>query len=369
MSAAERILPDAVSAEPLTLVEARALFAPFAKEKSIVIAVSGGPDSTALLWLAARWRASRKAGPGLVAVTVDHGLRAEAAHEAKAVKRFARELGVAHRTFRWTGAKPKTGLQETARNARYALLAKAAAKAGARYVLTAHTLDDQAETVLLRLLRGSGLSGLQAMQTMSPYPDQPGLVLARPLLALPKARLIATLGKAGIAFADDPSNRDPRHTRARLRTLMPALAAEGLSAQRMALLAARLQRAEAALRVAAAEAFAQVLLKPKTGGAGARMVFDRARFQRLPAEIGLRLLGQTIAAVGDEGPVELGKLEALFEALRQAGDSHRSTLAGAMISLKPAEIVIERAPPRRARRTLEAALNHGKNSNGGPAKK
>ena len=332
---------------PLPPVEARELFAPFTKEKSIVVAVSGGPDSTALLWLTARWRASRKTGPDIVAVTIDHSLRAESAGEAKAVKRLARDLGLTHRTLRWIGAKPKTGLQEAARDARYALLAKAAAKAGARYVMTAHTLDDQAETVLLRLLRGSGLSGLQAMSVMAPYPNQPDLVLARPLLAIPKARLIATLTKAGISFADDPSNRDPRHTRVRLRALMPALVEEGLTARRIALLAARLQRAEAALRSAVAEASRQVSPASKNGaGPGSlRIVFDRGRFQHLPAEIGLRLLGQAVAEVGNEGAVELGKLEALFEALRPAGTLRR-TLAGAMISLKPAEIVIERAPAR-----------------------
>ncbi len=90
------------------------------RKKSIVVAVSGGPDSTALLWLTARWRASRKAGPDIVAVTIDHGLRAESAREAKAVKRLARDLGITHHTLRWSGAKPKTGLQEAARDARYA---------------------------------------------------------------------------------------------------------------------------------------------------------------------------------------------------------------------------------------------------------
>jgi tRNA(Ile)-lysidine synthase len=347
---------------PLSPVDARELFAPFVKEKSIVIAVSGGPDSTALLWLAARWRASRKVGPHIVAVTIDHSLRAESAGEAKAVKRLAHELGVPHRTLRWIGAKPKTGLQEAARDARYALLAKAAAKAGARYVMTAHTLDDQAETVLLRLLRGSGLSGLQAMTAMAPYPNQPDLVLSRPLLAIPKARLIATLTKAGISFADDPSNRDPRHTRVRLRALMPVLVEEGLTARRIALLAARLQRAEAALRSAVAEASDRVSLTPNGTGSGSlRIVFDRGRFQHLPAEIGLRLLGQAVAEVGNEGAVELGKLETLFEALRPGG-SLRRTLAGAMISLKPAEIVIERAPARQPQRAARGspALTTGK---------
>lgn len=337
---------DTTAAAPLSPAETRALFAPFVKEKSIIIAVSGGPDSTALLWLAARWRASRKTGPDIIAVTINHGLRAEAAGEARAVKRFARELGVLHQTLCWSGAKPITGLQEAARTARYRLLAKAAAKAGACYVLTAHTLDDQAETVLLRLLRGSGVSGLQAMAATSPYPGEQELMLARPLLSIPKARLIATLDKAGIPYADDPSNRDPRHTRVRLRSLMPALLEEGLSARRLALLAARLQRAEAALRSAVAEAMERVSLTP-WDEEDTRIVFDRGRFLSLPAEIGLRLIGRAIAHVGHEGPVELGKLEALFEALLVADASFRRTLAGAMITLLPAQVVIEPAPPRR----------------------
>ena len=133
----------------------------------------------ALLVLAARWRKSLKSGPDMIAVTVDHGLRPESAKEANAVKRQARELGVVHRTLRWTGAKPKTGLQEAAREARYRLLSGEAARSGARMVLTAHTLDDQAETMLLRLSRGSGLSGLAAMARAN---DMFQTKVVRPLL-------------------------------------------------------------------------------------------------------------------------------------------------------------------------------------------
>jgi len=106
------------------------------------------------MWLAARWRDGLARPPKLIAVTVDHGLRRESAREALAVKRLAKKLKVAHRTLRWTGRKPKTGIQEAARHARYRLLAGAARKSGARHILTAHTLDDQAETVLFRLARG-----------------------------------------------------------------------------------------------------------------------------------------------------------------------------------------------------------------------
>jgi tRNA(Ile)-lysidine synthase len=343
---------SAADAQPVSLAEARKLFAPFADRPVIAIAISGGPDSTALLWLAARWRAARKNGPDLIAVTVDHGLRPEARREAESVKQFAKGLDVAHRTLRWTGPKPKTGIQEAAREARYALIAAAAKKAGADVVVTAHTLDDQAETVLLRLLRGSGPAGLQAMSGDAKYPGEPGLVLARPLLSLRKARLVATLRKAGIAFAEDASNRDPRFTRPRLRAIMPALAGEGLTAERLGLLARRLQRAEAALRDAVAVAAGQVSLSFENGGAAdvGRTAFHRARFLALPAEIALRLLGEAIGRTGDEGPVELGKLETLFEALKegQGGSTFRRTLAGAMITMRPDDIVVERAPPRRA---------------------
>ena len=151
------------SAKPVSRAEAKALFAGLHALPALVLAVSGGPDSTALMVLAARWRDALKGNkPKLVAVTVDHGLRKESKREAAAVARLARKLKVAHRTLRWRGRKPKTGLQQAARAARYRLLAEAARKARASHILTAHTLDDQAETVLIRMTprqRADGAGG------------------------------------------------------------------------------------------------------------------------------------------------------------------------------------------------------------------
>src|SRR5213082_72360 len=206
---------------PISASAAKRLFADWRSAPAIILAVSGGPDSIALMWLAARWRRALARGPRLVAITVDHGLRAEAAREAREVKRLARSLDLPHRTLRWNGAKPKTGLPAAARAARYRLLAQAARQSHATHILTAHTRDDQAETLLMRMLRGSGITGLGAMLRQSP---RDGIVLARPLLQIPKARLVATLRKARIDFADDPTNRDTAFTRPRLRELMPALA-------------------------------------------------------------------------------------------------------------------------------------------------
>jgi len=335
-------------AKAVSASEVTSLFSGLQSLPVLVLAVSGGPDSTALMILAARWRDSLTTKPKLVAVTVDHGLRKESKVEAAAVARLARNLDIAHRTLRWTGRKPKTGLQEAARLTRYRLLGNAARKAGGTHILTAHTLDDQGETVLIRMSRGSGLSGLGAMQRISAVPHGDELVVVRPLLEIPKARLIATLQAAGIPFADDPSNRDPRFTRARLRGLMHSLAEEGLDAAQLARLARRLKRADVAIETAVDRAATDLFVD--LPGAPAIAIESR-RFADLPAEVALRLLGRALARIGDEGPVELGKLEALKSALDEVQNSvesrFRRTLAGAIVTLKDRQILVERAPPRR----------------------
>ncbi len=351
---------------PISAPDAKRLFADWKSTPAIVLAVSGGPDSIALMWLAARWRRAMARGPRLVAVTVDHGLRAEAAREARDVKRLARALDVPHRTVRWTGAKPKTGLPAAARDARYRLLAQAARTVGATHILTAHTRDDQAETLLMRLLRGSGIAGLAAMARES---EREGLRLARPLLNISKARLIATLTKARIGFADDPTNRDATFTRPRIRAVMPALAAEGGDSRSLARLASRLARANAAVEILADGAERYLALRdrqaPQQAGTQSfdaqsfdAQTFDAKAFAAIPEEVRLRLLKRAIDRCGNEGPAELGKLEALLAALdralaqkAQGRGRHQTrlkqTLAGASVSLVAGRICIAAAPPRR----------------------
>jgi tRNA(Ile)-lysidine synthase len=373
---------------PISAQHAKRLFADWKAAPAIVLAVSGGPDSIALMWLAARWRRTLARGPRLVAVTVDHGLRAEARAEARDVKRLARALDLPHRTMRWTGAKPKTGLPAAARAARYRLLAQAARASGATHILTAHTRDDQAETLLMRLLRGSGIAGLAAMARQS---ERDGVLLARPFLHVSKSQLIATLKKAKLGFADDPTNRDLNFTRPRIRTLMPVLAAEGGDTRNLARLAARLARANQAVEVlvdgaerylalrdrevsrpqsrAGAKAFKAKIFDAKTLDAKTldARIFDAEAFVAMPEEIRLRLLKRAIDRFGHEGPAELGKVEALLEVVdRAVAESRRGrlpslgqsspgqsrlkqTLAGALVSLIDGRIRVEPAPPRRSR--------------------
>jgi tRNA(Ile)-lysidine synthase len=338
--------------KPISAGEARGLFADWKSAPTLVLAVSGGPDSLALMWLAARWRKSLKSGPELAAVTIDHGLRPESAREAREVKRLAGTLGLPHRTLRWRGDKPTAGIQAAARDARYRLLARAAKTHGATHVMTGHSRDDQAETVLMRLSRGSGIAGLAAMARETVHD---GAIVARPLLDIPKARLIATLTKARIGFALDPSNADPRFTRPRFRELMPLLAAEGCDSRNLARLAGRVARADAALELLTDGAERFLALR---SGHPARPGWDAAAFAALSAEIRIRLLLRALARVGHEGRPELGKVEALVSALESAAAkpgspgrriSLKQTLAGALVTLSGDRLLIAAAPPRRRR--------------------
>ena len=376
---------------PISAQDAKHLFADWKSAPAIVLAVSGGPDSIALMWLAARWRRALPRGPRLTAVTVDHGLRPEAAREARDVKRLARGLDLPHRTMRWTGVKPRTGLPAAARTARYRLLAQAARSCGATHILTAHTREDQAETLLMRMMRGSGIAGLAAMTRES---ERDGVLLARPFLNVSKSRLIATLTNAKIAFADDPTNRDLNFTRPRIRAVMPVLAAEGGDARNLARLASRLARANAAVEVLVDGAERYLALRDLQGsqsGFGGKIfeanasnanasrarasrakafeakafdakaldakAFDAKAFAAMPEEIRLRLLLRAIIRFGHEGTPELGKVEGLLAALdRMVAEKAegcepklKQTLAGAMVSLIGDRIRVERAPPRRGR--------------------
>jgi tRNA(Ile)-lysidine synthase len=242
-------------------------------------------------------------------------------------------------------------------------LAKVARAAGATHILTAHTRDDQAETLLMRMMRGSGIAGLSAMARES---ERDGVRLTRPFLNVSKSRLVATLKKAKVDFTDDPTNRDMNFTRPRIRALMPRLAAEGGDARNLARLASRLARANAAVEVLVDGAERYLALRDRDGRhqkseaqTFKAQTFDASAFAAMAEEIRLRLLLRAIDRVGHEGPAELGKVETLLSALDRAvmgkaprskgGPKLKQTLAGALVSLIDGRIRIEPAPPRRRR--------------------
>ncbi|WP_305098063.1 tRNA lysidine(34) synthetase TilS [Croceibacterium aestuarii] len=203
----------------------------------IGLAVSGGPDSLAMLLLA------HAAMPGeFEAATVDHGLRAEAAEEAAFVARICAARGIAHSVLRVEVAPGN--VQDEARRARYAALAAWARERGFAALATAHHADDQAETVLMRLNRGSGLGGLSGVRARGTVPGGT-LPVLRPLLSWRRAELAALVAGAGIEAVSDPSNADPRYDRVRMRTALAE--ADWLDAAAIAQSAAYLADAQEAL--------------------------------------------------------------------------------------------------------------------------
>lgn len=293
---------------------------PFEQQPMIAVAVSGGADSMALARLASAWALSRHGCA--VALTVDHGLRAESAAEAKLVGEWMEALGLSHRVLHWTCDKPVGGIQAAARRARYSLLLQWCRQSGVLHLLTAHHRDDQAETVLLRLGRGSGVDGLAAMAPIVEHRDARVL---RPLLSIPRSRLIASLRTAGQSWIEDPTNADLRFGRARIRTMLAARESGDLTASGVASTAARLARTRSRLEnVANALLATQVVLHPAGFALCGRQIFTE------PEEIALRALSRLVTSVGGStyGPRQ-ERLERLFWAMGRGGGGW--TLAGCRV--------------------------------------
>src|SRR5215471_610501 len=320
-------------------------------EVPVALAVSGGSDSVAMMVLFADWLVQRGGDSGRHTVlTVDHHLRPRSGAEARMVAERARELGFRHAVLDWQDPKPATGLQAAARDARYRLMHDYLAAHGMTILLVAHTRDDQAETLLMRLARGSGLDGLAAMAQARELEVRQGcdtLRVLRPLLGLSKVRLQATLEARGIAWIEDPSNAEPAFERTRWRALRRDLEAAGLSSEMLALSARRLQRARAALEaITDAQCAAPGFVHTDPSGA---FRIDRQRLRKAPEEIALRLIGRCIAAAGGlPEPVPLAGLEPVVASVWGGpGDADGCwTLARAQIRARSNAIAVEREPGR-----------------------
>lgn len=340
----ERLKPGS---EPL---DPERLLAPLDSAKKLLLAVSGGPDSVALMLLAARW-SGRRTIPVHVA-TVDHGLREGSGVEAEQVAASARALGFAPDVLTWEGEKPRTRIQERAREGRYRLLRECAARLGVDHIVTAHHADDQAETVLLRLTRGSGPAGLAGM---APFTQLGRVRLARPLLDVPKADLVAFCEAAGQPFLRDPSNENPAFARARLRRLGEILGGEGLDRLALLRLARRAARAEAALTAIAAATRSTLPAERSPH----QVKIAAAALANLPEEILLRILEAEILQISPRHDrLRLDRLEratAEIAAVLRDNRSFATTLGGARIAVtESGELAISRAPPRRPRRSHSA---------------
>lgn len=396
--------PKPADDQPISPEERDRLLEPLAG-RPLALCVSGGPDSMALMYLVAEWAQTKAVKeqwmvawqkpkarsshldfgpvdwrglrppkwlanvktkhdldalggpPQIIVLTVDHQLRPESSTEAKFVESSAKQLGLNHQTLIWQDAKPKTALQETARAARHSLLLNLLrAEAGAlraiwrevgdfrRSLVLGHHLDDQAETLLMRLSRGSGIDGLTAMKTISgvvsdPCDERPSSFsaeLLRPILSLPKSRLVATLRARGSSWIEDSSNDDERFERARLRKVMSALQPLGFSAEKVALSARRLADAEMAMRRLVEEGNAINQPLQWTMGLYADLTFSSGLNSDYAAT---RIIRNAIESFGGSARApELAQVEELYQrwkAQSRSRDAGGCTLGGCRILFQP----------------------------------
>jgi tRNA(Ile)-lysidine synthase len=291
---------------------------------SAALAVSGGPDSMALMHLARRWLTLTGRGTRQIAVvTVDHRLRPEGGDEAAFVASRASGLGFSHVTLAWEGEKPRTGLQAAARKARYDLMTAYCRAHDFPCLVTAHTEDDQAETFLMRLRRGSGIDGLAAMAVCS---ERDGVIIVRPLLGISKGMLLAYLRAHAIPFVRDPSNDNVLFERVRLRHAMKAFASAGITRSALARAASRLGESRDAL-AQITDDFIETQFRVGALGQGE---IAREAFHALPAAIALRVVSRVLTLVsGKQEPPRLMRIERLLKDLGR--EKREATLGGCLI--------------------------------------
>jgi tRNA(Ile)-lysidine synthase len=293
------------------------------------VAVSGGGDSLALMHLLAAWARARKLPPPVV-LSVDHGLRAAAAKDVLAVVRWAKSLGLKAQRLTVKTAPPKADIEAAAREARYRLMGAWMARHKIAALYVGHTEDDQAETFLLRLARGSGLDGLCAMRPLAPFPlpEFESHAVARPLLGVSRAVLRDYLTAQGQAWLEDPMNRQTRFARTKIRQLSAALQEAGLPASRIADAARHLARAREAL-----EEVTDAVLARACKGAEGRLLLDPLALAAAPREIGLRALAKLLMGLSGQGyRPRFDALERLFDKITGGRLGHGATLHGCRLA-------------------------------------
>ena len=319
------------SAAAADLFSLNELFSGLAGCTRVAVAVSGGSDSMALLMLASDW--VKAAGVQFVALTVDHGLRAASVDEARQVSQWCSRLNIEHHVLLWRGEKPKTGIQAAARSARYDLMSAWCVSHGVDALLTAHTLDDQAETVVMRQQRTKSAKSLAGI-----WPETlwNGLRVVRPLLETRREELRHVLRACEQAWIDDPSNVDERFERVRVRKTLNAGDAALLSE-----VARDAQRTSRQLADLTSSFFSEAVKIDRMGC----VTIPRQHFGKLNADVACDVLARAIFVAGAGGrPLREGVAQMV--AWVGSGGTSRRTLAGAVVALRTEEILVAREAGR-----------------------
>lgn len=343
-------MPDGLlTVEPLRTEEFSQLMAECvpAGVQKLAVAVSGGADSMALCLLAADWAQAK--GVELTALTVDHGLRPESSDEAQQVSAWLDKRSISHHILTWQGGQQRsTAVQERARNARYDLMRVWCLQNAVGHLLLAHHMEDQAETVLMRLKKGTGLMGMAGMAKSR---DLDGVQVLRPLLDVQKGRLRSTLLARGQDWIDDPSNQNPAFERVRTRQLLDQLQDEGVSAQRLAGAARACAQVRQILEVAADERLQAVAKSEKGVQVAARVL------QEAPSALLDVMLTKLLKRVGGGGyPPAQDKRQRLADWVRtpQSCGGAARTLAGCEVRRVSGGFLFRR---EEARKTLKKGRN------------
>ncbi len=302
-------------------------FGPFESRPEIAVGVSGGADSLLLTLLLREW-VLKKNGK-LTALIVNHNLRSGSVAEIQRLKSWLNKYKINYKVFNWLGKKPKTGIQEIARSVRLRMLTEWCLKKGVLHLCLAHNLNDQAETFLIRLSRGSAVYGLSAMAPISVYKH---VRFLRPFLFIEKERIIFTLRQMQQDWIEDPSNVNTTFQRVRMRNISSILDKEGIGNNRLSETSKNLGRAKAAiLDNVSGLAAESVSIYPE-----GYVTLDREKFLQAPEEIRLRLLSHIFMCVsGKEFPPRLKNLERVDKLLHRPKSIIGSTLHGCQIeSLK-----------------------------------
>ncbi len=303
----------------------------FASQMNIAVAVSGGGDSLALAVLLSDWCGAHDIG--LHAITVDHGLRPEAAAEAKYVAKTLKPFGVKHKTLVWEGDKPKTRIQEAARDARYRLMAEYCQSKKITYLFVAHHGNDQIETVLFRMAKGTGLDGLAGMHPVQETDN--GLVLVRPLLSVSHDELLDTLRARKIDWIEDPSNENERYARVRIRNIIYVLEKEGLSPERMASLSSRLSSSIDVIDYFIDKEYRNITLYKDTE----RIEINYNGFLGVPDEAKTRILKQVIADLHPSKKYP-ARLEDIDRLVARMGPNFKGATLGGCIFKKKKDVLV-----------------------------
>ncbi|WP_424927659.1 tRNA lysidine(34) synthetase TilS [Amaricoccus tamworthensis] len=305
-------------------------------EGTIGVAVSGGSDSTALILIAKEWATA--CGRSVSAVTVDHGLRPESADEAASVGEFCKYLDISHQTSVWRGWDGNGNLQARARDARRSLISAWAHRNSISTVALGHTLDDQAETFLMRLARGSGVDGLAAMSSARKHS---GINWVRPLLGIRREDLRSFLRENNVSWVDDPSNDNESFERVRWRTALAELSSLGLDAERLATTAEHMSRARETL-----EGVTEAFLKENAFQTGyGEVTLQTDEFPKVTEDLRLRVVSSILCCVSGQGyRPRFSALKALVKAIVEEPDLPGASLHGCVVRKRKAGVIFRREP-------------------------